>query len=344
MPNVTMQDIADQLGVSKVTVSKALNNKEGVGAAMKAKILELAIDMGYRMNTIAKSLTVNATFNIGIVVPERFTNTGKYRSQNERSSFYMDFYQVVSKALEEEQYSAILQIVSQEDEDACILPKLYLGNKIDGFIILGQVGHKYVELLQTTELPVVFLDFYDEYMKMDSITSDNFTGSYMITNYLINNGFKDLAFVGNIYSTSSIQDRYLGYYKSLLEHKLTLKVENVISDRDESGQFIELKYPEPMPEAFVCNCDQIANIVIRDLQKKGYKIPEDISVVGFDNSIYSSLSTPQITTVQVDTERMAKEGVRLILRKIEEPLYRIGKVAVKGTCIFKESVKLKDKI
>lgn len=340
MANVTMQDIADSLGVSKVTVSKALNNKDGVGPEMKAKIIELATEMGYRMNTIAKSLKVNATFNIGVIVPERFTNTGKYRKMNETSSFYMDFYQVVSKALEEEHYSAILQIVSQEDEEANVLPKLYLGNKIDGFIILGQVGHSYVELLQSTELPVVFLDFYDEYLKMDSITSDNFTGSYLITNYLIKNGFSELAFVGNIHSTSSIQDRYLGYYKSLLEHKMTLKPEYVISDRDDTGQFIDLDYPEVMPQAFVCNCDQIANNLIRDLQQKGYKIPEDISVVGFDNSIYATLSTPKITTVQVDTVKMAREGVRLILRKIEDPLYRIGNVSVNGTCIYRDSVKI----
>lgn len=339
MQNVTMQDIADRLGVSKVTVSKALNNKDGVSKELKVTIVELAKEMGYRMNTIAKSLKVNATFNIGVIVPEQFTNTGKYHRQNESASFYMEFYQSVTKALEEEHYSAILQILTGEEEDNNILPRLYQNKKIDGFIILGQVSRSYIEKLQSTKLPVVFLDFYDEYMNIDSVITDNFTASYMITNYLINNGFEDLVFVGNIYSTSSIQDRFLGFYRSLLENKIVLNNEGVISDRDDKGVFIDIKYPKEMPQAFVCNCDQVASIVIRDLQQKGYKIPEDISVVGFDNSIYSSVSVPQITTVELDIHKMAQEGVRLILRKIEEPEYHVGKVAVKGKCIYKESVK-----
>lgn len=336
--NVTMQDIADRFGVSKVTVSKALNDKEGVSNELKNKIIQVAEEMGYRMNTIAKSLKTNSTLNIGVIVPEQFTNTVKYNHNNENISFYMDFYQVVSKALYEENYSAILHILSTEDEEKNVLPKLYRDNKVDGFIVLGQVTHSYVEKLQATELPIVYLDFYDEYLVMDSITSDNFAGCYMITNYLIHNAHRDIAFIGNIFSTSSIQDRFLGCYKSLLEHKIKLPEDHIISDRDEKGRYIELIYPKKMPTAFVCNCDQVANIVIRELQQKGYRVPEDVSVVGFDNSIYSAMSTPTITTVEVDTAGMACEVVRLLLRKLDDVDYRIGKIAIKGKLIIKDSV------
>jgi LacI family transcriptional regulator len=335
--NVTMQDIAEHFGVSKVTVSKALNDKEGVSDELKNKIVQAAEEMGYRMNTIAKSLKTNSTFNIGVIIPEQFTNTGNYHHNNENVSFYMDFYQVVSKALYEENYAAILHILSAEDEEENILPRLYRENKVDGFIVLGQVAHSYVEKLQETKLPIVYLDFYGEYLEMDSITSDNFAGCYMLTNYLIHNGHKDIAFVGNIFSTSSIQDRFLGCYKSLLEHKIKLPEDHILSDRDQKGRYIKLVYPEKMPTAFVCNCDQVANIVIRELQQKGYRIPEDISVVGFDNSLYSAMSTPTITTVEVDTAGMAHEAVRLLLRKLEDTDYRSGKIAIKGKLIIKES-------
>lgn len=339
--NVTMQDIADRFGVSKVTVSKALNDKEGVSDELKEKIVAMAEEMGYRMNSIAKSLKINSTFNIGVVVPERFTNTGKFQRLNDSASFYMDFYQVVSKALDERKYSAILYILNEEDEDRNVLPRLYSENKVDGFIVLGQVSHSYVEKLHSTELPIVFLDFYDEYLDMDSITSDNFTGCYMITNYLLKNGFRKIGYIGNIYSTSSIQDRYLGFYKSLLEHRIPLDQDYVLSDRDEKGVYTDIDYPKEMPEAFVVNCDQVANRVVRDLNALGYEVPEDVSIVGFDNSIYSSLSNPPITTVQVDTESMARAGVNLMLRKIGNVNYHSGKIAVKGKIIYKDSVKVK---
>lgn len=335
--NVTMQDIADRLGVSKVTVSKAMNDKEGVSNELKEKIVQVAEEMGYRLNTIAKSLKTNSTFNIGVIVPEQFTNIGEVHCNDENVSFYMGFYQVVSKALYMENYSAILHILSTQDEEENVLPKLYHDNKVDGFIVLGQVSHSYVDKLKSTELPIVYLDFYNEYLEMDSVTSDNFAGCYLITNYLIHNGHQNIAFVGNIYSTSSIQDRFLGFYKSLLEHKIMLPKDYIIADRDEKGRYVELLYPKKMPTAFVCNCDQVANIVIRELQQKGYRIPDDISVVGFDNSIYSAMSTPSITTVEVDTATMAKEVVRLLLRKLENAEFRSGKIAIKGKLIIKES-------
>ncbi|MFA9377944.1 MAG: substrate-binding domain-containing protein [Lachnotalea sp.] len=341
--NVTMQDIADRFGVSKVTISKALNDKEGVSNELKNKIILGAEEMGYRMNAIAQSLKTNSTFNIGVIVPEQFTNTGKYKNSNENVSFYMDLYQEVSKALYEENYSAILHILSTEDEEESILPKLYRDNKVDGFIVLGQVAHSYVEKLQDTEFPIVYLDFYDEYLDRDSITSDNFAGCYMITNYLIHNAHRDIAFVGNLFSTSSIQDRFLGYYKSLLEHKIQLPEDYIISDRDEKGRYIELVYPKKMPTAFVCNCDQVANIVIRELQQKGYCVPEDISVVGFDNSIYSAMSIPTITTVEVDMTAMVCEVVRLLLKKLENIEYKSGKIAIKGKLVIKDSVAEKKK-
>jgi len=154
--NITMQDIADRFGVSKVTVSKALNNKDGVSEELKGKIIAVAEEMGYRMNTIAKSLTSNTTFNVGVIIPERFTNTGSFHRESDSASFYMDFYQVVSKALEQEKYSAILSILSASDEEAGRMPRLYTDNKVDGFIILGQVNHSYVETLNETKLPIVF--------------------------------------------------------------------------------------------------------------------------------------------------------------------------------------------
>ncbi|WP_425348949.1 substrate-binding domain-containing protein [Halalkalibacter urbisdiaboli] len=270
------------------------------------------------------------SYNIGVIIPERFTGDAQ--------SFYLKFHQHITKMLERYNYYGILQILTDDDEEKLNLPRTYYENKVDGFIILGQVSKEYIDLLTVNEIPKVFLDFYTDLSDIDSVVTDNFYGVYELTNYLIDKGHRDIAFVGNIYSTSSIQDRFLGYYKSLLEHKISLKQDYIINDRDERGKFIDLQIPRNLPTAFVCNNDQIGYNLIQQLQSMNYSVPYDCSVVGFDNDIYSSLSHPPMTTVQVDIEEMSKVAVKLILEKIKNKEKRYGRVLIKGQVIHRESV------
>ncbi len=330
--NVTMQDIADIFNVSKVTVSKALNNKEGVSDELKEKIQEKAIELGYRFNSIARSLKDNATYNIGVVVAERFIG-------DNANAFYMSFYQQISKQLDEKGYSAILHQLSQDDENQLVLPRIYNDNKVDGLILLGQVHDDYVDLMTKINIPVMFLDFYDEHANVDAVITDNFYGAYEMTNYLFKEGHRKIAFLGNIYSTSSIQDRFLGFYKSLLEHKVKLDDSYIISDRDDHGDYIEIIMPEDRPTAIVCNCDQIAHQLIMKLNGLGIKVPDDISVVGFDNDIYATITTPQITTIEVNIKEMSESVINRMLQKIQDKDTHFGRIAIKGTIIYRDSVK-----
>lgn len=330
--NVTMKDIADRLGVSSVTVSKALNDKEGVSEELREKIKSIAEEMGYRYNTMAKAMKEGLSYNIGVIIPERFTAISQ-------SSFYLEFYQQISRALEKYGYYGILNILSSTDEEQLNLPKIYYEKKVDGFIILGQINKQYIETIQNIDLPKVFLDFYDEHAEIDSIITDNFYGAYEITNYLVNNGHKEIAFVGNLHSTSSIQDRFLGYYKSLLEHQIALNNDYIINDRDERGKYIEMVLPEKVPTAFVCNCDQVAHILIDKLKAHGLNVPEDCSVVGFDNDIYATITSPKLTTIAVDIEEMAKTSARFIIEKIKNSNKKFGRVSIKGNIVFRDSVK-----
>lgn len=87
-------------------------------------------------------------------------------------------------------------------------PRIYSEQKVDGLIILGQVSKEYIEMMQSVNIPVVFMDFYDEKTDMDAVITDNFYGAYDLTNYLISKGHKEIGYVGNLYATSSIQDRF----------------------------------------------------------------------------------------------------------------------------------------
>ncbi|MCM3162206.1 substrate-binding domain-containing protein [Metabacillus litoralis] len=329
--HITMRDIATKLGVSSVTVSKALNDKEGVGEELKQKIKETAKEMGYRINTFAKAMKEGQAYNIGVIIPERFAT--------ETQSFYLKFYQHLAKTLDSYQYSGILHILNTDDEDQLVLPRVYNEQKVDGMLILGQISNEYINLLNEIDFPIVYLDFYNEKAKADTVITDNFYGMYKMTNYLIQCGHSEIGFIGNIYATSSIQDRFLGYYKSLLEHKLVLNQDYVVNDRDERGNLIELQLPEKLPTAFVCNCDKVAYHLINKFHSLGIKVPEDCSVVGFDNDIYAEITNPKLTTVAVDIEEMSKTAVDLMISKLKNKDRQWEQVSVKGKMIHRQSVK-----
>ena len=100
----------------------------------------------------------------------------------------------------------------------------------------------------------------------------------------------------------------------------------------------EIAFPEKMPTAFVCNCDETAFRAIGELQRKGIRIPEDISVTGYDNYTVSSICIPTITTVEVDLEKMSSEAVRIMAKKLSDPSYRAGRRVITGRLIVKNSV------
>lgn len=329
--NITMKDIAEKLNISSVTVSKALNDKDGVSEELRARIKEVADEMGYRINAAAKAMRDGNSYNVGVIIPERFTGMAQ--------SFYLQMYQYISMALEKYNYSGIMHLLTNDDEENNSLPKIYYEKKVDGFIVLGQTRKSYLQTIKDTNIPIVFLDFYDEFDDVDSVITDNFFGAYELTNYLIRKDHQEIGFIGNLYSTSSIQDRFLGYYKSLLEHNIPIDQNIIIDDRDEQGSYIDIELPEKLPSAFVCNCDQVAHNLIRKLKETGYSVPEDCSVVGFDNDIYATITEPNLTTVEVDVEEMANTAVRFIVGKLKGQTVNNGRVSVKGKIIYRDSVK-----
>lgn len=331
---VTMGDIAKKAGVSIVTVSKALNNKDGVSESLKNKIQTMALEMGYRMNGGNRTTRSGLTNSIVIVIPERFAG--------DEQAFYLKFYRQIIHELESYQYYGILQMLSFEDEENGILPRAIADQKADGVIMLGQPSQEYVSHLKAKEIPTIYLDFYMEGLEGDIILTDNYFAMYEMTNYLISQGHREIGFVGNVHATSSIQDRFLGMYKSLLEHRLTFDHRYLVSDRDDSGMFIPLQVPEDLPTAFVCNCDYSAYLFIQKLTEAGIRVPEDCSIVGFDNDIYATLADPALTTVKVDIEEMAAVAAKQVVEKVEledgKANYN-GRIFVRGSIVYRDSVK-----
>ncbi len=331
MKNVTMKDIADRLNISTVTVSKALSDKDGVSDELRDKIKNLAEEMGYRYNSMAKGIKEGRSYNIGILIADRFI-------RDDGDAFYLKMYQSAVKALSRVNYYGIMEIISSDSERRLVIPNLLTDHKVDGIIILGQMSLNYVNLIKNTATPLVLLDFYDELLDVDSIISDSFYGSYKVTNHLISQGHKNIGFVGNILSTSSILDRYLGFYKALISNRLAVRQDWILNDRSEDGDYIDFNFPEQMPTAFVCNNDGVAYLFIKKLKKLGYRVPADISVVGFDNDIFATISSPRLTTVEVDIEMMAETAVDAMIRKISGEKRTIGRKVISGKLIIRDSI------
>ncbi|MFA7529000.1 MAG: substrate-binding domain-containing protein [Bacilli bacterium] len=331
MKKVSMEDIAKIHNVSKVTVSKALNDKPGVSDELRQKIKATAKAKGYRLNSSARSLKTRMVYNIGVLIAERFIK--------DTASYYFGVWGQLTKKLSKLGYSAIMETLTYENEKNLALPIMYTERKVDGLIILGQLRRQYLKLFESFDIPVVFFDFYVKDSNIDSVVIDNFYSGYQLTNLLIKKGHTHIGFVGNIYSTSSIQDRFLGYYRSLLEHKIPLNFAYVISDRNEDGQLIDLQLPEKMPTAFVCNNDQVAYYFINKLKEHGVRVPEDCSIVAFDNTIFSTISDPPITTVDTHVEELVEVVSKVIIKKINVPNKTYNRILVKASIIERESVR-----
>lgn len=324
-----MKDIADRLGISIVAVSKALSGKSGVSEKLRARVKRTAEEMGYQYDPAARHRSERSS-NVAVLVAERYMK---------EDSFYFKFLRQISMVLQVSGQYALFHAITKNEEESVSLPEVIFRQRVDGIIVLGQISDKYISAVMETKIPTVFLDFYNEQVCTDCIIFDSFYASYEMTNYLIKNGHRNIAFVGNIHATSSIQDRYLGYAKSLIEHGIPLSSNYILSDRDETGKWIPIELPVVMPTAFVCNCDEVAYLLINQLKNMGYKIPENISVTGFDNSVYSELSDPSITTIEVNAAYMAKLAVEGLLQKIKKGTFSMGMVHVNGNIIFKNSVR-----
>lgn len=328
MKAVTMKDIAEAMQVSVVTVSKALAGKRGVSEQMRGKIIQKSQEMGY-LYAGRPLERAERSGNIGVLVADRFFTD---------NSFYSSMYRALVLACGAAGFSVLLEIVTPQNEADGVLPNFLSSNKGDGVIFMGEIHPDYIRAVSKTGVPHMLLDFYDDANPDDSVVSDGVFGAYQLTSYLVETGHRKIGFVGSLLATSSILDRYLGYYKALLRHELALQEEWVLPDRGEDGRFIAINLPRNMPEAFVCNCDETAYLLIETLKEHGYRVPEDVSVVGFDDFRFATLSNPALTTFHVDVEAMGRAAVSQLLRKIRRRQYVKGRTIINGELVIRDSV------
>lgn len=325
---VTMADIAQRLGVSTVTVSKALAGKDGVSDAVREKILALAEEMGYQAK--AASGEEPSGEMVGVLISERFLRPNE--------SFYWTVYERVLDKLGARGMFGMIERVSLADEAEKAVPRLVQSGRVRALIVVGSFSLEYLRTLRQLGLPVVQMDNYHPRSGLDTVVSDGYYGMYIMTDYLLQRGHRNIAYLGRVGATSSITDRYFGYCRALQENGIPLREDWVLSDRDDEGNW-DFALPERLPTAFVCNCDAVAYHLIRLLTERGVRVPEDVSVVCFDDYLFSELAQPKVTCYGVDVDGMAQTGVEQLCRRWRTPEADILFQVVAGHLVEKESVK-----
>ena len=326
---VTMKDIADELDITVMSVSKALSGKDGVSEDLRAKILAKAEELGYKKNQNSSNDDASS-HNIGILIAERSLNA---------NATYMSLQQPLIANLTQLNYYGITEIISDETEHLLILPKILKESKVNAFIILGQLSKEYVQILKDTKKPFLFLAHIYDDLNEGGIITDNLYAGYTLANYLIDQGCKTIGFVGNIQFAEIVMDRYLGIAKALLRHGLDLRKDFIIPDVTEFGEEISLMLPDKMPDAFICNDCRTAYKLIHNLEGLEYSIPKDISVAAFDDGIFADIGIPKLTTYSINYNTMAQLAAESIVLKLENPNFHIGKKVVHGNVVVRDSVR-----
>lgn len=312
---VRMRDIAERLGISVVTVSNALSGKKGVSDAMRQRIWDKARELGYDTVKIKGDRVENLT--IGVIVAARYIRVG--------GSFYWTLYQNIVYAAAEQSGFTMLEVVEENAEHSRELPKLSYDTAVSGLVIIGQMDMEYIRKIQNTlNIPMVLMDFNCHGLECDSILSNNYIGMYKMTRYLLLHGHREIGYIGQICGNDNLCDRYFGYRKAMEEEHIPLNPDWIIEGERIIYKEFDLSDLPDMPTAFVCCSDLVAGFAYDELTRLGYRIPEDISLVGYDNYLYNHPLAKSLTTYNVDLKEMSWMAIRILIKKIS------GKKAYSG--------------
>lgn len=344
MGKITMKDIAEKLNISINAVSLALNSKAGVSEETRKQVLDVAEELGY-LDKSPKFIKTFANKNICVIIKEYYF---------EDSVFYGKIMMGMGEEAKRKGYDIITCLINDSEKS---IPSCIESKKVCGIIVIGYVDDDYLVNLKSYNIPVVLVDHTSLLESTDSILTDNKLGSFNITKLLIERGYKNIGFFGDLEYSLSIKERFFGYkeaIKSFLEFKnyketeefidrnsILYEVEEHIINKDIEAIEEKLKQIEKLPEAFVCSNDNAAISLIAALKELGYKVPEDIAIVGFDDIVLGSLIEPKLTTVRVEKDFMGRKAIDRLLWRLENKKSPDEKTILSVEIVERDSVSRK---
>ncbi|MDQ0903604.1 substrate-binding domain-containing protein [Paenibacillus sp. V4I7] len=300
---------------------------------MRFRIFEAANQLNYRTDTKTKK----KRGNLLVLIPENIRND---------QIFYYEVFWSIEKRAKENGYNAIICGITQAMEDQLILPELYHEIVFDGILLVDVLHLNYVRKLVDLGIPLVTVDHYYDSLQLDAVVTANAEEAYKIVTHLIDKGHRQIGFIGAISRTKSFKERWSGYQNAMSDAGLAIDMNhNIVNPsplealNSTTAQLTDhLDAMTSMPTAWFCADDRIAISLIQILISKDYKVPKDISVVGFGDIEAAQMIAPHLTTIKVQREQLGIEAVDFLIRKIDfggSP----AKISIYGELIERDSCK-----
>lgn len=301
----SIYDVAKKAGVSVVTVSRVINNVPTVRASSKEKVMKAIKLLNYQPNVAAQILARGRSNVIGLLIP------------NLTDPFIMEVVHAVDYELKKNGYFLALSVTSNANEESEFL---FQQERVDGVLILTPLSEKsYVSSLKSKNIPFVIMDNQVFPYTESSIVVDNLKGGYDVTRFLLEKGHVKISCIGGPENLISSEHRVKGFCNALQE--VGLKPFSVVRGKFDvdTGYKVAMDWIENnmLPTGIICGDDHIAFGVLDALKEKGIKVPEEVSVIGYDDHPFASKLHPYLTTVKQPAIEMGEKGVKTLLEKIQ---------------------------
>lgn len=310
MHNLTIKDIAKLAGVSVSTVSFVLNNKEGVSEKTRKKVKEIIRKTQFTPNLNSKRLIMKKSFNICLLINST--------SSPFEDLFYFEITRGILEKSREYGYNIVISEIFESQENK--LPDIVYSNDTDGIIFLQDINSDVLNEVNKTNIPYLVLDSHSDNDNITAIKPDYYSASYTATNYLIQKGHKDIAFITSCFIPDFYKQTYAGFKDAIGQADLIIKPEfirtNALNETTSYKCMETILCKDTLPTAVMCAVDSFAIGAMRCAKDKGYKIPDDISFIGIDDIFLSNYTEPKLTTVKIDKALMGSLAMEMIIKKI----------------------------
>lgn len=341
--SIRVKDLAALLNVSSATVSLVLNNKPGLSDATRNRVRNQIIALGYQdmLSNEPKSEKRDDRNLLFIVYRMRGANAAgtPYFSQ-----LYADIIEGVESQVSKKGYNLM---VSYMDQDNLQREAAQIRNRSAAGILLlaTEMSGEQIELFLELGIPMVVIDNYMDSKDFDCVTINNEQGVFEAVSYFLKTGHQEIGYLHVQNNANNFTERYFGYLRAAQRFGLRVVPDNIIEVVTEQGGeavYLELKKQfekrKHIPEALFADNDIIAFYAIRVLRELGYRIPEDISLIGFDNMMLSEITEPPLTTVQIPKYKIGVLAVNALVDKLNEQTDGFMKTEVKTKLIVRQSV------
>lgn len=329
---ITIKEIAKLANVSQSTVSKALNDRPDVNSETKRKIIELAKQYDFVPNAFGKGLKSRTTENIGVI----FCREEQPLSGN---PFYSRVLEGIEAELVLKNYNLVLQLIPECQQN--ILPKMIRQRQVDGLILAGIFQEQFIKNILSNNIFVVLIDPKISTNNCSQVLIDNEHGAFTVTQYLIQKGHSRIGFISGDLERLSFKQRFDGYKKALEYNNIPVDNALIQTGGLEKGyeHVKSLLMLEKRPTAIFAANDINAIHGYKAIQEQNLKIPDDVSIIGFDDIDLAKYATPSLTTIRVYKEELGSIGVRTLLQMINGENKTPITTIVPTRLIERESVK-----